>query len=152
ELLAQSNEDRLALASLCQFRRLYRASAQFYAAALAADTSPANDLRASQQYHAACVAAQAGCGLGEDARTLDDRGKLRLRALALAWPQGDLARGSSQLAARPTADRAEVLTRMKGWLNDPALTGVREPAALARLRGAERQAWQKLWREVESLL
>ena len=38
------------------------------------------------------------------------------------------------------------------WQHDPDLAGVREKAALAQLPKGEREAWQKLWANVDALL
>ncbi len=40
---------------------------------------------------------------------------------------------------------------MRHWQQDGDLAGVREDKALAALPEAERQAWARLWAEVESL-
>jgi hypothetical protein len=41
---------------------------------------------------------------------------------------------------------------LRDWLIDPALAGVRAPAALARLPEAERAGWQALWADVDALI
>jgi len=40
---------------------------------------------------------------------------------------------------------------MQHWLSDTDFNGVRGTVALAKLPEDERQAWQSLWEEVESL-
>jgi hypothetical protein len=37
------------------------------------------------------------------------------------------------------------------WQKDTDLSGVRDPAALAKLPEDERRQWQKLWDDVEAL-
>jgi hypothetical protein len=41
---------------------------------------------------------------------------------------------------------------LRQWQQDPALAGVRESSALSTLPEVERDAWQKLWADVEALL
>ena len=45
-----------------------------------------------------------------------------------------------------------VRTTLAHWRRDTDLAGVRANAALAGLPGAERQAWQRLWADVEAIL
>jgi tetratricopeptide (TPR) repeat protein len=152
EFRPTSNADRLALASLCESRKLYRTCAEQYAAVFAADARLADDLKAAHRYKAACAAALAGCGKGEDAAKLDDREKARLRGQALSWLRADLARWTKELAAVKPPDRRQVAEIMRHWQQDSDLAGLREAAGLARLPDAERQAWKELWAEVAALL
>ena len=48
--------------------------------------------------------------------------------------------------------RADVRRALRHWRQDVDLAGVRDPAALAGLPEAEREAWRKLWQEVEAVL
>jgi Flp pilus assembly protein TadD len=146
------NEDRLALAQLCQLQRLYAASVRFSADAFAADARLAGDLTAAHRYNSACSAALAGCGKGGDAATLEDREKARLRGLALTWLGADLVLWRRLLDSGKDADRLEVLAQMRHWQQDSDLAGVRGEQALAALPQAERKAWAKLWRDVAALL
>jgi hypothetical protein len=41
---------------------------------------------------------------------------------------------------------------MQHWLHDPDFNGVRGAEALARLPGAERPAWRRLWTDVADTL
>jgi tetratricopeptide (TPR) repeat protein len=41
---------------------------------------------------------------------------------------------------------------LSGWQTEPALAGVRDEAALAKLPAAEREQWQGLWADVAALL
>jgi hypothetical protein len=50
------------------------------------------------------------------------------------------------------ADRADVQAKLQHWQSDDAFAGVRGPEALAKLTEAERQAWQKLWKDVADML
>lgn len=42
--------------------------------------------------------------------------------------------------------------KMTHWKQDTDLAGVRDPKALTKLPPDERDAWQKLWQEVDILL
>jgi hypothetical protein len=52
----------------------------------------------------------------------------------------------------PTPARAEVQQRLRHWQQDPDFAGVRDPEALDRLPEDDRQAWLKLWTDVEMTL
>jgi serine/threonine-protein kinase len=147
-----SNADRLALARLCKFQRLYAASVRFYADAFAADAHLASDLKALHRYSAACYAALAGCGKGGDAVLLEEKEKSRLRGLALTWLNADLALRRQQLRSGKPADRLEVQATMRHWQLDSDLAGVRGEKALAGLPEADRLGWAKLWQEVATLV
>jgi serine/threonine-protein kinase len=135
--------EQLALAALCRRpeKRLYAASARFYADAFAAKPN----LATLHHYHAARAAAMTGCGEGYDGAP-GEESRARFRKQALGWLRADLALHAKE---RHWRFRRRVLLP---WLKDPDLAGVREPAALARLSEAERQEWKKLWSEVEGLL
>ena len=66
------------------------AAVQFYTQAFAAHPKLADDLRYCNRYNAACSAAVAGCGQGQDAATLDEAERARLRQQALKWLREDL--------------------------------------------------------------
>jgi serine/threonine-protein kinase len=144
--------ERLALAQLCQrHKRLYAASARFYAEAFAGRPPLAEDLRAGRRWDAACAAALAAAGEGADAGTLGEQERGRWRKQALAWLRADLAARARLGEAAPQAREAlrRALTR---WRQEPALAGVRDKEALARLPAAEAAAWMAFWAEVDALL
>jgi tetratricopeptide (TPR) repeat protein len=148
------NSERLALAELCRqpFERRYALAARLYADAFAADPKLADDLRAANRLHAAAAAAAAGCGQGQEVARLDEMEKARLRRQALNWLQADLAVWTTHAQSNRPQARAAVQQALRAWQRDAALAGVRDPAARAALPEAERQAWQKLWQEVEAVL
>ena len=123
------NEERLALAEWCRIKKLPHTAAGLYAAAFAADPKLADDLGAGNRYDAACLAALAAAGRGEDAATLDDQARTRLRKHALDWLRADLALWTKQLET----DRATVQGRMRHWQQGSDLAGIRDAAALAKL-------------------
>jgi tetratricopeptide (TPR) repeat protein/serine/threonine protein kinase len=150
--ITPSNAERIELARLCRYKRLHRAAACFYGEAFAKEQKLADDLGAWHRYSAACAAALAGSGVGKDADRLDEKEKAGLRDQALAWLQAELLLRGKQLASGKPADRAEVQARLRWWLADADLAGVRGPEALAKLPAAERQLWQRLWEDVALML
>jgi tetratricopeptide (TPR) repeat protein len=146
-----SNEERLGLAQWCRIRKLDATSTRLYAEAFAADPKLADDLKAGHRYNAARSAALAAAGIGEEAATLDDRGRARLGKQALDWLRADLALWTKQLASGTPADRAGVSRAMTRWQQDPDFAGIRGPEALAQLSAGERTECEALWREVEAL-
>ena len=139
------------LARLCCLRNLHATAVRFFTQAFAADPKLADNQAVSYRYRAACAAAQAGCGQDEGAARPDEVGRSRLRRQALEWLRADLARRASRLPAAPQ-DRAVLVAVLRRWQNDPALAGVRDASALAKLPSAERARWQKLWADIATTL
>ena len=140
-------------AELCRrpFKRLYAASARFYAEAFAAAPDLAADPRQGRRYGAACAAATAGVGRGEDAPSSPEE-RARLRRQALAWLRADLDAWDvgREAGGPPIGDLCrQTLGR---WTADPDLSGVRDADALDPLPAAERAEWRKLWADVQALL
>jgi serine/threonine protein kinase/Flp pilus assembly protein TadD len=146
--------ERVAFAQLCQLpcRKHYAAAARFYAEAFTDDPALAEKLgEPASRYDAACSAALAGCGQGEDAKSLDDKERARLRRQALDWLRADLAAWQKALEKEP--DKAPAGgQQLAHWLEDPDFAGVRGPEALAKLAETEREPWQKLWADVANTL
>jgi serine/threonine-protein kinase len=145
--------ERLALAQFCgQYKRLHAAAARLYAAAFAADPRLAADLRQQDRYNAACSAALAATGRGEDAKALPDKARLMLRRQALAWLRDDLA-AYRQMAQRGDGKAGEFVRQsLAHWQQDADLAPVRDRAALDRLPDDERDAWRRMWADVQALL
>jgi serine/threonine protein kinase/Flp pilus assembly protein TadD len=144
--------ERLALAQLCQaHKKRYAAAARFYAEVFAAEPKLNGDHPSGLRCNAACAAALAGCGQGEDTKSLDEKERARLRRQALDWLRADLAGWGRLLAKEPAKARPVVVQQMRHWLDDPDFAGVRGTEALERLPAAERPDWQKLWQDVEEL-
>jgi tetratricopeptide (TPR) repeat protein/serine/threonine protein kinase len=148
----QTNDERLALAELCNLRRLYRTAAGLYGNAFAADPKVAADLKASHRYYAACSAALAGTGQGADAGKLDDQEKGRLRQQSLDCLRADLVLRTRQLESGTPADRADLRQKLTRWQNNRDLAGIRAADALAQLPADERAACERLWADVAALL
>ena len=95
------------------------------------------------RYEAACANAQSAAGQGsEDARRgeLERAGK---RRQAMDWLRANL-----ELTAQLRNDGEVLGWSLATWLSDPALAGVRDAAALAKLPDAERELWRRLWTDV----
>jgi hypothetical protein len=135
-----------------QYKRLYAASARFYAEAFAEQPKLAEDPRRGHRYNAACAAALASSGQGQDAGRLDDEGRGRLRRQALDWLRDDLAAWAKVLEKAPPPDRPAVQRALQHWKEDADLAGLRDAAALARLPADEQRACLKLWADVDALL
>ena len=77
-----------------------------------------------------------------------------MRRQALKWLRADLEAWGRLLDKEPDKARAAatVTEVLQHWLADTDFSGVRGPAALARLPEAERQGWQKLWDDVADTL
>jgi hypothetical protein len=143
--------EQLGLAILCQrFKKRYAAAARFYGDAFAAQPGLAG--LSGYRYNAACAATLAAAGKGIDAGQLDAKEQGRLREQALKWLKEDLALRSKQLTSVNPPDRQVARQTLRHWLKDLDLAGVRDQEPLAKLPGAERKEWAKLWTEVAALL
>jgi tetratricopeptide (TPR) repeat protein len=146
-----SAQERLDLASMCQFKQMYAAAARFYAEAFAEQPALAANLQAGHRYDAACAAALAGSGKGERGHRLPGQQRRRWRQQALTWLRADLDAWRGLLEKAPAQARPVIVQKMQHWLTDPDFAGVRGAQALANLPKAERHAWQKLWADVADL-
>jgi tetratricopeptide (TPR) repeat protein len=145
--------EAVALAKMCQdYKKRYVASVRLYADAFIAEPKLAADPDSWHRYNAACSAALAAAGQGEDARSLPDKERSRLRRLALGWLRDDLTAYAKLAEQNNPAANTAVQQRLTHWRSDPDLASVRDPQALARLLENERADWQALWREVDELL
>jgi tetratricopeptide (TPR) repeat protein len=73
-----------------------------------------------------------------------ERAGLRRQAL-------DRLRAALALRTKLLQGGQPVYGSLTAWQTDPALAGVRDPAALAQLPAAERAQWQRLWADVAAL-
>jgi serine/threonine-protein kinase len=104
------------------------------------------------QYAAACAAVRAaGGGPQETSPGEQERARLRRRALDLLRADLELRTGLLE-AVKPADLKALRGWSLTGWQTDPALAGVRDETALAKLPDAEREQWQRLWADVAALL
>jgi serine/threonine-protein kinase len=154
KIMPMSPGEGIELARLCSLKRLNWAATRFYEEAFAAEPKLADDLGTGHRYNAACAAALAGCGAAKDTGKLEAKQCARLRRQALDWLRADLEAWGRRLNREPGKVRftARVAKVLQHWLADPDFAGVRGPQALAKLPEAERQLWQKLWKDVADTL
>jgi serine/threonine-protein kinase len=144
--------ERVTLAQLCSFRKLYSSAARFYAEALVADPRLTDDRKAGHAYNAACCAALAGFGQGEDDPPPDDRTRAKLRGQALDWLRDELAAWSTLLDSGTPDAPARVQQVLAHWKADSDLAGFRDPTSLVKLPEDEQRACQVLWSAVDAIL
>jgi serine/threonine protein kinase/Flp pilus assembly protein TadD len=137
---------------LCLEKKCYTAAAGFFAQSLATQPKQANGREPSLRSLAACAAALAAAGKGNDARSLGEHEKARLRKQALDWLKAELADWSDQLeSGKP--DATAVATRaLLACKTDADLASIRDPGELTKLPESERKAYKDLWADVEGLL
>jgi eukaryotic-like serine/threonine-protein kinase len=144
-------DERQLFARLCYGKRHYEAAARLFAEAVATAPRQPDAGRNLTLYNVACSAALAGCGLGEDAAQLDDGQRARRRSQARAWLRAGLDAWAKFLDNGKRQARAAVERTLQLWQADPDLDGVRARASLANLPDGEREAWERLWADVEAL-
>jgi serine/threonine-protein kinase len=142
----------LGFARVCGLKQRFASAAGLYVEAFAVQPRLAGDLRAYYRYNAACFAARAGCGQGSDASGLTGADRLRWRRQALTWLRHDLAAWDRTAAPDGPAARPVAVQMLRHWQSDPDLTGLRDPAGLARLSAEERAACERLWADVAAVL
>jgi serine/threonine protein kinase/Flp pilus assembly protein TadD len=143
--------ERVAYAQLCSYKKLHAAAARLWEEAFTADPKQ-DDLEGRWRYAAACAAALAGAGRGADAGAVTEAERARWRRQAVQWLWADLRACSRLVSGGKPEDCRQVRGRLRHWLDDPDLAGLRESAALARLPAGEQQACRQLWTEVQALL
>src|SRR5262249_37869838 len=142
------NKELFILAGLCNHVKKHHAAAvPLYRDALA-DPKVGRNLALQAHYHAACAAACAAAGKGKDADKLDAKERAALRQQALEWLRTELSGWGKLSAANP----APAVKALEQWQRAPELAEVRDEEALADLSAAERDAWRKLWADVDALL
>jgi serine/threonine-protein kinase len=152
KVVPTNNAERLEYAMLCGLKRLYAGAAGLYEDAFAADPKVAEDLESTHRYSAACCAALAAGNQGADGRKPDEKERARWRKRAREWLRADLAARAKQLENGTPADREDVQTNLRHWLQDKDLASIRDKDAVAKLPIEEREACQKLWADVAELL
>jgi serine/threonine-protein kinase len=97
-------------------------------------------------YEAARAAVRAAASQGPENVPGGEPGRAGLRRKALDWLRADL-----ELTIRLQGQGTLPGWSLAAWQTEPALTSVRDPAALAKLPAAEREQWQRLWADVAAL-
>jgi hypothetical protein len=105
----------------------------------------------SHRYNAGCVAALAGCGLGEDAGKLSEAERAQWRKQARQWLVDELATLDKRRQGASAEDRARLRRTLMHWQTNADLAGLREPSALDKLPPAERQECRTLWSDIDAL-
>jgi tetratricopeptide (TPR) repeat protein len=136
------------IAGMTAAEQRYQDAVRMCSEVFAAQPALADDLKRSPRYFAAQAAALAACGKGKDDPAPDDNTRARWRKQALDWLAADLKLWSNRIAGNDPKEFDLAGSRLEGWLRDPALASLRDPAALAELPAPERDAWQRLWAEV----
>ena len=152
EVPAPDNDERLALLGACWFADRTAAAARLYAEAFAADPHLAEDPAAGHRSDAARAAALAGVGRGEDSRTLGPEERARWSEQARSWLKHDLAALARRLNGGGASDRILVRSKLRDWLDDLDLAGVRGPGSPETLPVEEWDAWRAFWKEVHAVL
>jgi tetratricopeptide (TPR) repeat protein len=146
-----SPAEYLAVANLCQrYKKRYADATTFYVKAFAAEPAFASDMRKGARYNAACAAVMAAAGKGVGAEDLKEKDKSRFHRQARDWLGADLAAWRKLLEKTPQS-AAQVQQVLQHWQEDADLTSVRDDKELARLPAPERDAWCRLWADVEAL-
>ena len=143
--------EQLQFAQLCQTTRRFAPAARFYAEAFETDAKQAADLQSDHRYNAACSAALAAAGEGQDAQKLRREDRLALRRQALTWLRADLAAWGRSLDSGDIG-RSRVARTLEHWQKDTDLACLRDAEALKAVTAEERQACERLWADVATLL
>jgi serine/threonine-protein kinase len=144
--------EAIELAMHCWPKRLNTAAVRLYARAFADDPRIAADPRHRHRYNAACAAALAAAGQVEAAKNLPDKVACMLRRQALHWLRADLTRYEKLAEPRERSGLQFVRQSMRHWRQDADLASVRDTQALGRLPDDERNAWRRLWDDIDRLL
>jgi serine/threonine-protein kinase len=152
KLQPASDEEKREYAEVCLLIGRYKVSACLYREVFSRVPDLPDELELGHHFLAACAAAQAAAGNGGDADKLEERERTRLRQEALEWMQAELAARGKQATSARAAERVGVPRTLRRWQSDPALAGIRDKDGIAGLPETERQAWQKFWTEVDTLL
>ena len=148
--MPQAADDQLELAQFCFEAGRHGAAAELWAAAFAADPRMAESRKPLFRELAARAAALAGAGRGKEAPS-DPQARTRLRRRARDWLTAELNACRTFLAIGPF-EREHVAARLRGWLTERDLAGIRDADALATLPEAERAEWRTFWAGVAELL
>jgi serine/threonine-protein kinase len=146
-----SHHQQIEYARLARLLRRHRVAVRLFAEAFAAEPKLAVDPRSGHRYVAARSAALAAAGQGKDAAGLASGERVALRRQALTWLRAELAAWARLVGSGTPADRTALQQMTQYCQHDPELAGLRDPAAVAKLPPAERQACQQFWADVQAL-
>jgi Flp pilus assembly protein TadD len=147
--------DRAERAELVRFcldrKRLPAAAARLAAEPCADEAQPDDDEPEILPYEGARAAALAAAGQGADALRLPDKVRVMMRRQAYRWLRAGLTRAADDMEHGNGPARDAARRRLISWQQDRAFASVRSTRALKAVPDDERQLWQALWTEVESL-
>jgi tetratricopeptide (TPR) repeat protein len=136
----------LEFAWISMVTKQFAAAVPLYCKAFAVDPKQADDMRSGHRWNAACCASLAAAALKDN-----EKEQHRLRRQALDWLRADLAFWEKQAETGNAMTCAMAQQTLWVWQNNPSFAGVRDTEWLAKLPCMEREAWEKLWAEVEAL-
>jgi eukaryotic-like serine/threonine-protein kinase len=144
--------ERIELSRVCYYKGLHAASARFAGEAFAQNPELADNVKAGSRYNAACSASLAGSGQSKDEPMPDEAARAKLREQAVAWLRADLEIWTKTLEGGNEPARKQLVAKnLARWKEDTDLAGIRDEAALAKLREGEREGLRALWANVEAL-
>jgi hypothetical protein len=144
--------DRLQMAQRAYDKALHRTAAKLWGEALEANAQLGADRGTQHRYNAACSAALAGCDKGKDDPPPSDLEKSNLRHQALDWLKAELDVWAKLLETAGKDQRGAIAQALEHWKEDADLAGIRDDDELTRLPESQREAYLKLWAEVDALL
>jgi tetratricopeptide (TPR) repeat protein len=139
-------------ALVCRYKKRYVTASRLWSDAFKADPDLAANLLAGHRYNAAGAAALAAAGQGEEAAHLDERERTRWWTQALEWLRADLVTVRTALKTGKPEERLQAKRRLRYWQRDPDLAGLRDTAAVPKMPSGEKETYQQLWKEIETLL
>ena len=140
----------ITFAELCACEERYGDACRLYLKAFRTDAKLAEDREYGDRYAAAAAAAaRRAAGDGKGAAP-DEAERKRWRRQAYDWLREDLNDWAAVLDHGPASARAEARMVLEDWRDDDDLDSVHDH--LDKLPENERQAWQKLWADVDALL
>lgn len=149
---ARDTEELIWASRVCYSRGLFAAAVPLYSRAFDQDPIAAG----GHHFNAACTAALAAAGGPAEGPAegngppLEPGDLERFRSWAREWLECHLANLTKALE-RGKAPRYW-LRQMGEWRTDPDLATLREPQHLVHLPRSEREAWERLWCDVDAFL
>lgn len=147
----KNSRDLILSARMFAYLNKHYMSYRLYSAAFGADRSAGGQLEESNRYAAACAAVKAAADRtsGDHA---DESTRDRLLNQAIDWLEVDLNQTIKTFDSAAPAKKAMLFRKMRHWLIDPDLAGVREAQAVETLTEVERSRLSNLWTRVEKIM
>jgi serine/threonine protein kinase len=145
------NAERLRLAQRAYDKALYVTAARLFSEVIDASAKLGDERPAPARYNAACAATLAVGGAGRDQPQPDDAAKATLRAQTLEWLTTELAAWKRVSITGAAGAKETVARTLTHWKNDADLASIRDDAGVASLPEPDRNAFRKLWADVDAL-